>query len=125
MATGIDLKRLQSYCADKHGAVADYPFGEDTLVFKVMGKIFALLPINLQNEPPQINLKCDPVFAEILRNMYDAVQPGYHMNKKHWNTVIADGSIPDDELYEMIEQSYDLVVKSLKKDERERLKKLP
>jgi predicted DNA-binding protein (MmcQ/YjbR family) len=57
--------------------------------------------------------------------MYDAVQPGYHMNKKHWNTVIADGSIPDDELYEMIEQSYDLVVKSLKKDERERLKKLP
>ncbi|MBC8170503.1 MAG: MmcQ/YjbR family DNA-binding protein [Anaerolineae bacterium] len=120
----MELKTLRNYCATKPGAVEDYPFGEETLVVKVMGKMFALLPLNLQNEAPQINLKCDPVLADILRNIYDAVQPGYHMNKRHWNTVTVDGSIPDHEIYDMVDQSYKLVVKSLSKSEREKLQKL-
>jgi predicted DNA-binding protein (MmcQ/YjbR family) len=125
MPTAIDLKALRTYCASKQGAVEDTPFGEDTLVFKVVGKIFALIPLdNPRDHPPMINLKCDPTLAEILRNIYDAVQPGYHMNKKHWNTVTVDGSIPDDEIYDMIDQSYQLVVKSLKKDERDQLANL-
>jgi predicted DNA-binding protein (MmcQ/YjbR family) len=121
MPTAIDLKALRKYCASKPGALEDYPFGEDTLVFKVMGKMFALMPLEQRDEPPTVSLKCDPALAEILRNIYDAVQPGYHLNKKHWNTVTVDGSIPDDEIYDMIEQSYELVVKSLKKEEREQL----
>lgn len=124
MTTGIELKTLRNYCAGKSGAVEDYPFGEETLVIKVMGKMFALLPLNLQDEAPQISLKCDPALAEILRNIYDAVQPGYHLNKRHWNTVTVDGSIPDPEIYDMVDQSYQLVVKSLNKSEREKLKNL-
>jgi predicted DNA-binding protein (MmcQ/YjbR family) len=124
MPTAIDLKALRNYCASRSGAVEDYPFGEDTVVYKVAGKMFALIPLDNRDQPPTINLKCDPTLAEILRNIYDAVQPGYHMNKRHWNTVTVDGSIPDDEIYDMIDQSYALVVKSLKKDEREQLAKL-
>lgn len=124
MPTAIDLKNLRKYCTGKAGAVEDYPFGEDTLVYKVVGKMFALIPLDTpRDEPPTISLKCDPTLAEILRNIYDAVQPGYHLNKKHWNTVTVDGSIPDDEIYDMIDQSYQLVVKSLKKEEREQLVK--
>jgi predicted DNA-binding protein (MmcQ/YjbR family) len=124
VTTGIELKTLCNYCASKPGAVEDYPFGEDTLVIKVMGKMFALLPLNLQDEAPQISLKCDPALAEILRNIYDAVQPGYHLNKRHWNTVTVDGSIPDSEIYDMVDQSYKLVVQSLSKSDREKLKTL-
>lgn len=124
MATGIDLKTLRNYCFSKPGAVEDYPFGEETLVVKVMGKMFALIPLDLQDEAPRISLKCDPALAEILRNIYDAVQPGYHLNKRHWNTVTVDGSIPDQEIYDMVDQSYQLVVQSLSKSDREKLKKL-
>lgn len=118
-----DLKTLRGYCNSKLGAEEDFPFDEGTLVFKVGGKMFALIPLDRKDEPPSISLKCDPVLAEMLRTIYDAVQPGYHLNKKHWNTVIVDGSISMDEIYEMIDNSYDLVVKGLSKDERERLEK--
>ncbi|MBC8100411.1 MAG: MmcQ/YjbR family DNA-binding protein [Armatimonadetes bacterium] len=118
----MDLKTLRNYCANKPGTVEEYPFGEETLVFKVVGKMFALLALDHRDEPPVISLKCDPALAEILRNIYDAVQPGYHLNKKHWNTVTVDGSIPDDEVYDMVDQSYKLVTRGLKKEEREQLK---
>lgn len=118
----IDKTDLRRYCGRKRGAVEDLPFDNDTLAFKVQGKIFALMSLTPKNEPPSINLKCDPTLAEILRNTYDAVQPGYHMNKKHWNTIIVDGSIPSDEIFEMIDHSYELVVKKLTKAEREALK---
>ena len=98
-------------CARRRGAVETYPFGPDTAVYKVGGKMFALLPHSA--DPPRLSLKCDPEWAEVLRNAYDAVSPGYHLNKKHWNTIVLDGSIPDDELDEMIEHSYQLVVESL------------
>lgn len=118
----MDRAELRAYCAGQNGAVEDYPFDETTLVFKVMGKMFALIPLDIPHDyPPTITLKCDPKLAEILRVTYDAVRPGYHMNKKHWNTVTVDGSIPDDEVREMIDNSYKLVVKSLKKADREKL----
>ena len=114
--------KLRAYCGAKKGALEDFPFGEETLVFKVMGKMFALMPLDVPpNKPHTINLKCDPELAQVLRQTYPAVQPGYHMNKQHWNTIICDGSIPDDEIYEMIDNSYTLVVKSLKKADREKL----
>lgn len=125
----IDRKTLQVYCASKPGVTEEYPFDEVTLVLKVMGKMFALIPYEPyegrdNEQPPRVNLKCDPVLAEVLRNTYDAVQPGYHMSKRHWNTVIVDGSIPPDEIYEMIDHSYDLVVKGLKKADRQQLENL-
>src|SRR5438874_12748730 len=98
-------------CASRPGAVESYPFGPDTAVYKVGGKMFALLPHSA--EPPRVSLKCDPEWAEVLRNAYAAVQPGYHLNKKHWNTIVLDRSIPDDELEELIEHSYALIVDSL------------
>ena len=87
-----------------------------------MGKMFALT--NLTWETVAVNLKCDPDWSILLRQHYDAVKPGYHMNKKHWNTVTFDGTIPDEEVREMIDHSYRLVAKSLKKAERERLAQL-
>lgn len=96
------------------------PFGEDTLVFKIMGKIFALT--NLEGDPT-INLKCDPVKAIQLREEFPAVIPGFHMNKKHWNTVILDGSLTDKEVQQLIDHSYDMVVEGLTKSEKEDLRK--
>ena len=92
------------------------------MVFKIMGKMFAL--IGLDDDPLRINLKCDPELALHLRNAFHAVKPGYHMNKKHWNTVVLDRSIPDAEVRKMIDESYDLVVKGLKKNKRDKLRKL-
>ncbi len=118
----IDRQVLRDYCGSKPGAVEDFPFDAETLVFKVMGKLFALMGLDIPDDQPQtINLKCDPAWAEVLRQTYPAVQPGYHMNKRHWNTVTCDGTIPDSEIYEMIDQSYALVVKGLKKVDREKL----
>ncbi|MCU0499277.1 MAG: MmcQ/YjbR family DNA-binding protein [Anaerolineae bacterium] len=117
----LNMKDLRAYCGSKIGAVEDFPFDQETLTFKVMGKIFALLPLEKRDQPPSINLKCEPQLAQILRSTYDAVQPGYHMSKKHWNTVIVDGSIPADEILEMIDHSYLLVVKSLSKLDRQQL----
>lgn len=109
----LHVESFRDYCLSKRGVTEEFPFGEDTLVFKVMGKIFAIT--GLDAEQFSINLKCAPERAETLREMHAAVQPGYHMNKKHWNTVIVDGTIPDKELKGMIDHSYDLVVQSLPK----------
>jgi predicted DNA-binding protein (MmcQ/YjbR family) len=109
---------LRAYCLSKRGAREDFPFGADVAVYKVMGKMFALIPVDVPN---QISLKCDPTFAEVLRQTYAEVTPGWHLNKQHWNSIITDGSIPDDEIQEMIDHSYELVVKGLTKKDRERL----
>jgi predicted DNA-binding protein (MmcQ/YjbR family) len=101
------------------GAVEDYPFGDDVAVFKVGGRMFALVP--LDESSGRVNLKCDPDLALELRAMFPAVRPGYHQNKRHWNTVELDGSIDNDELREMIDHSYELVVSKLPRAERVRL----
>jgi predicted DNA-binding protein (MmcQ/YjbR family) len=118
----MELELLRAYLLEKKGAFEDFPFGPEVMVFKVRGKIFAV--VFLEDSPLSLNLKCDPDLAMHLREFYEAVQPGYHMNKKHWNTVFLDGSIPDDEVFAMIDESYDLVVKGLKKADRLRLEKL-
>jgi predicted DNA-binding protein (MmcQ/YjbR family) len=118
----MELESIRAYLLNKKGAFEDFPFGPEVMVFKVGGKIFAL--VFLQDSPLSINLKCDPDLAMHLREFYEAVQPGYHMNKKHWNTVFLDGSVPDDELLAMIDDSYDLVVKGLKKADKLGLEKL-
>ena len=115
----MDLEATYTYLTQKRGAVEEFPFGPQALVFKVMGKMFALIAVD--NIPPKVSLKCDPEQAMLWRERYEAVQPGYHMNKKHWNTIALDGSIPSDEIAEMIDMSYDLVVKGLKKADREKL----
>lgn len=115
----ITLADLRRYCGNKPGVEETYPFGEETLVFKVMGKMFALT--NVTWTELAVNLKCDPDWAMILRQHYAAVKPGYHMNKRHWNTVYLNGSVPEDEVWEMIDHSYRLVVKGLKKVDRRKL----
>lgn len=102
----MNIESLREYCISKPEAEECFPFGEDTLVFKRKGKIFAL--VNLEGDLG-INLKCDPSFALELREKYPSVTPGYHMNKKHWNTINIDGSIPDNEIFSWIDHSYDLV----------------
>jgi predicted DNA-binding protein (MmcQ/YjbR family) len=116
--TGMALtfETIRDYCLQKKGTTAEHPFGPETMVFKVMGKMFALCSPG--NTPLAINLKCDPELAITLRSHYAAVQPGYHMNKEHWNTVTLDGSLPDDEVLGMIDHSYELVVKGLRKADR-------
>jgi predicted DNA-binding protein (MmcQ/YjbR family) len=108
-----DLADFRAYCLAKPNVIEGTPFGEDTLVFKVGGKMFALA--SLDAVPPRVNLKCDPERALDLRDRYEEVQPGYHMNKKHWNTIQLGGAIPEAELCAMIDHSYDLVVQSLPK----------
>lgn len=98
---------LRDYCLSFLGAEETFPFGPDTSVFKVGGKMFALS--RLGAESLRISLKCEPALAEALRASHDAVLPGYHLNKRHWNTVIVDGSLPDQMVRDMIEDSYDLV----------------
>lgn len=110
---------FREYCLRKPGATEDTPFGEEHLVFKVGGKMFAL--VGLDEVPPSANLKCDPDRALELRDRYEQVQPGYHMNKKHWNTVEIAGGIPESELSAMIDHSYDLVVRGLSKAARAKL----
>ena len=97
------------------------PFGPDTIVYKVAGKVYAL---STYQSPLAVNLKCDSTRAQELRNRYDAVQPGYHMNKKHWNTVTIDGSLPKSLLLELIEHSYDLVVNGLPKKAQKKVKEM-
>ncbi len=118
----MDMETLRNYCLAKKGVIEDLPFDELTLVFKVMGKLFALT--NLNSENFTVNLKCDPEWAEDLRADHEEVQPGYHMSKKHWNTVQFDGDLEVALLKKMIDHSYDLVVKGLSKKDREALKEL-
>ena len=112
----MNVERFREYCIAKPGATEDSPFGPEHIVFKVGGKMFALLAF--EEVPPTANLKCDPDLALELRDRYEQVQPGYHMNKKHWNTVEIEGGIPERELTKMIDHSYDLVVASLTKKAR-------
>lgn len=115
----MDAAQFREYCLAKRGATEGTPFGEDVIVFKVGGKIFAL--VALDEIPATANLKCDPDLALELRDRYEQVRPGYHMNKKHWNTVEIESGIPLAELRKMIDHSYELVVKSLPKVRREKL----
>ena len=106
-------------CAALPGAAEDYPFGDGVAVYKVAERMFALIP--LDGTPASVNLKCDPGLALELRTRYPSVSPGYHQNKRHWNTVVLDGSIADAELRWMISHSYELVVAGLPRAVRDRL----
>ena len=114
----MDIEKIRNLCLRKKGVTESLPFNEDTPVYKVMGKIFLLLNLN---PPLSINIKCDPELAVELRERYEAVTPGFHMNKSHWNTIMLDGSIPDKFIIDWIDLSYKLVASSLPKKERERL----
>ena len=107
----MNIESLRDYCLSLPGTTEGFPFGEQTLVFKVKEKVFLLT--QMDTVKVQFNVKCDPVKAEELREQYDCVLPGYHMNKKHWNTVKVDGSVSDNTLKSWIKDSYDLVVASL------------
>lgn len=118
----MDIESIRKFCLAKPEVAEDFPFGEYTMVFKVAGKMFLLA--SLDDIPLRINLKCDPEKAVDLRERYDSILPGYHMNKTHWNTIIIDGSVPGGEILSWITDSYLLVVNSLRKNERERIHKL-
>jgi len=117
----MNIEQLRDYCLSKPGAEETLPFGPDTLVFKIGGKAFLLCP--LESGELSFNVKCDPELASELREQYAAVQPGYHMNKKHWNTITVDGSITNKELRAWIDHSYELVIKSLPKKAAGQFKK--
>jgi predicted DNA-binding protein (MmcQ/YjbR family) len=110
---------LRDYCFSFSGAEETFPFGPETSVFKVAGKMFALS--QLDADSLRVSLKCEPGLAEALRGAHAAVLPGYHLNKRHWNTVIIDGSVPDETIRDMIEDSYDLVVSKLPRARRRAL----
>jgi predicted DNA-binding protein (MmcQ/YjbR family) len=112
----MNAETFREYCLAKPGTTEDTPFGPEHIVFKVGGKMYALLAF--EEVPPTANLKCDPDLALELRDRYAEVRPGYHMNKKHWNTVEIEGGIPKPELLKMIDHSYELVVRSLTKSAR-------
>lgn len=107
----MDIEHLREYCLSKPAVEETLPFGPDTLVYKVSGKIFLLTGLN--EEQLSFNVKCDPDLALELREEFSCVLPGYHMNKKHWNTILVDGSVSTKQLKEWIDHSYDLIVQSL------------
>jgi len=112
----MDQHDLKARCLVLPGAVEDFPFGDEVSVFKVGGKMFALCA--LDGEPLQLSVKCDPELAAQLRSAYPAIRPGYHLNKRHWNTIILDGSVPDEMVTDLLADSYELVVASLPKARR-------
>ncbi|WP_419802079.1 MmcQ/YjbR family DNA-binding protein [Mucilaginibacter sp.] len=114
----MNIETLREHCLSKPAVAETMPFGDDTLVFKVGGKIFLLISLKEAN---RFNVKCEPELAIRLREQYDEVRPGFHMNKTHWNTVFIDGILGDKQLLEMIDHSYQLIVKSLPKAIRENL----
>jgi predicted DNA-binding protein (MmcQ/YjbR family) len=115
----IDADALRDWCLERPGVTEELPFGPVTTVFKVEGKVFALSA--LDRSPLEVSLKCEPGLADSLRRDYPAIRPGYHLNKRHWNTVLCDGSLPDQMVMDMLEDSYDLVVEGLPRATRERL----
>jgi predicted DNA-binding protein (MmcQ/YjbR family) len=115
----MDLDELRAYCATKTGSIESYPFGPGALVMKVGGKIFAIIAD--ESDPVTISLKCEPEVALLLRSSHPAVIPGYHLNKRHWNTVILDGSVSTRLVREWIDDSYDLVAESLPKKTQQEL----
>ncbi len=116
----IGLGHLRSYCGQKLGSYPDSPFGEESLVFKVCGRIFAAL--HVKESPPKITLKTDPALAVLLRQTYPTVRPARYFDKRYWSAVTCDGTLPEDELLELVDTSYDLVVGSLSKAQKEGLK---
>jgi len=114
----MNIEELRDYCLQKKGVTESFPFGEDTLVFKVGEKLFLLTGLTEGN---RFNAKCDPERAVELRELYDEVIPGYHMNKKHWNTIYMDGRLTTKQLHEMIDHSYELVFDSLPKKIKEQI----
>lgn len=117
----MNIEEFRDYCLSKPAVTEGFPFDETTLVFKVMGKMYALTDTV---DEFSLNLKCDPERAIELRAQYPAVIPGYHMNKKHWNTINVDGSMNDELLYELVDHSYDLIVKSLTKEKKQQLQNI-
>lgn len=119
----MNVEDFRMYCLQKKGVTESFPFDSETLVFKVMGKMFCLCP--LERKPSQVNLKCDPERAITLREAYEeAIYPGFHMSKVHWNTIHIEDQIPPELLVELTDHSYDLVVKGLTKKLKEELKNL-
>lgn len=112
----VDAARLRAHCVSFAGAEETFPFGPETSVFKVAGKMFALS--RLDQDPLAVSLKCEPELAQRLREAHPAVLPGYHLNKRHWNTVAIDGTLSDQTIEDMIEDSYDLVVSRLPRARR-------
>ena len=112
----LTADELRERCLELPGTNEEFPFRPGLSVFKVSGKVFALVP--LEDRPLRISLKCEPALAEQLRDTYAAIRPGYHLNKRHWNTLTLDGSLPDRMVRDMIEDSYDLVVEGLPKSRR-------
>ena len=117
----MDIESFRSYCMAKKGVTEEFPFGDTTLVYKVMGKIFVLTGIETFSS---MNLKVDPEMSIELQERYPSVKPGYHMNKKHWITVLMDGSIPDKLVKEWIDNSYQLVASSLTRSQKTLLETL-
>ena len=118
----MNIESLRNHCLSLKAVTEDTPFGEDTLVFRVMDKIFALT--SLDTEGCRVNLKCDPDYAIELREQYDDIQPGFHMNKKHWNTVLCENGLEDKLIISLITHAYDMVVKSLPKAKKEILERM-
>ena len=118
----MDLESIRKYCLEKKSTKESFPFGESTLVFKVSGKIFLLM--SRDSLPLQFNVKCDPEKAAELREAYSSVIPAFHMNKKHWNTIILNGQVNAKQIREIIDDSYALVVQSLPLKERKKLEKI-
>lgn len=116
----MELEEIRQHCLLKPGVTEDFPFDESVLAFRVMGKIFLLT--NIDAFPQSFNVKCEPELAVDLRDQYDAVQPGYHMNKKHWNTIMLDGTVEDALLIEWIDHSYARVAAGLTRAQRDQLK---
>lgn len=117
----MNIESFRKYCLSKKGVTEEFPFGEDTLVYKVMGKMFALTDLETF---ASINLKVDPEEGEELREKYASVLPGYHMNKKHWITVMMDGSLPDKLVLSWVDKSYELVASALTKTQKTALQSL-
>jgi predicted DNA-binding protein (MmcQ/YjbR family) len=115
----MNIEEIRDHCLSKPATEESLPFGPDTLVYKVCGKAFLLM--GLENDPLQFNVKCDPEKVQELRENFSCVLPGYHMNKKHWNTIVVDGSVPASQLRSWINDSYALVVAGLPKKTRDAL----
>ncbi len=115
----MNIEEFRDYCLNKIKVTEEFPFGPDTLVFKVAGKVFALT--GLDSPELKVNLKCSPEHAIELRDLHPEIKPGYHMNKKHWNTVSFEGNLDETMLKHLVDHSYDLVVKTLPKSKRKEI----
>ena len=115
----IKLKPLQKYLLSKPQTTEEKPFGPQVLVYKVLGKMYAL--VAWEEDPLRISLKCDPEDAIVLRKHYKAITAGYHLDKKHWNTIVLDGSVPDEEVFEMIDDSFELIVEKMPKRDQAKI----